>query len=109
MVEAGVAADHPRWCRAGRWLLDRRTRCSRGLAPPSARRAARAAGRRSSSRTSITPTWTASSVVLMSLRKIRLPDEEAKTRAIARGLNWVLALQGSDGGWGALATRTTTG
>ena len=99
LVEAGLAADHPALVRAGHWLLDRQTRCSGdwrlrvpGVQP---------GGWAFQFENEYYPDVDDSSVVLMSLRKIRLPEEEAKTRAIARGVNWVLALQGSDGGWGA--------
>jgi squalene-hopene/tetraprenyl-beta-curcumene cyclase len=37
----------------------------------------------------------------MALAKLRLPDQEAQQAAIRRGTRWVLAMQGSDGGWGA--------
>ena len=40
--------------------------------------------------------------VLRALNKISLPGEnEKKSLAIQRGLNWLLSMQGEDGGWGA--------
>ena len=42
-----------------------------------------------------------SAVVLMALAKLRLANREAQQQSIARGYRWVMAMQGSDGGWGA--------
>ena len=42
-----------------------------------------------------------SAVVLMALSKVRMAPATGLKESIQRGTDWVLAMQGSDGGWGA--------
>ena len=99
LVEGGVAPDHPALSRAGVWLLGKQTRrpgdwrFKAPTTPPG--------GWAFQFENEFYPDVDDTAAVLTALRKIRVPDEEAKTRAVAHGLNWILSLQGSDGGWGA--------
>ena len=99
LIEAGLPADHPALAQAGKWLLSKQTT----RAGDWQRHAAPAApgGWAFQFENEFFPDVDDTAVVLMALRKVRLADEEAKTRDIGRGLNWVLALQGRDGSWGA--------
>jgi squalene-hopene/tetraprenyl-beta-curcumene cyclase len=42
-----------------------------------------------------------SAVVLMALSKVKMPEPAELQDSIRRGAAWVVAMQGSDGGWGA--------
>ncbi len=42
-----------------------------------------------------------SAKVLMALHGAKIPKDERRTAAIQRGIEWVLSMQSSDGGWGA--------
>jgi squalene-hopene/tetraprenyl-beta-curcumene cyclase len=99
LIEAGLPPDHPALQRAGGWLLSKQVQrpgdwhLRSPVTPPG--------GWYFQFENEFYPDVDDSAAVLMALRKIRLADEEAKTRGVSRGLNWLLALQGEDGGWGA--------
>jgi squalene-hopene/tetraprenyl-beta-curcumene cyclase len=46
-----------------------------------------------------------SAVILMVLQRVAVPDEAAKRRAMASGVNWTLGMQSRNGGWGAFDTN----
>jgi squalene-hopene/tetraprenyl-beta-curcumene cyclase len=99
LIEAGLPPDEPALVRAGEWLLRKQTTRSGDWqlhASPVA-----PGGWAFQFENEFYPDVDDTAVVLMALRKVRLSDEEAKTRDIGRGLTWLLALQGRDGGWGA--------
>ena len=99
LIEAGLPPDDPSLVRAGEWLLRKQTTRSGDWqlhASPVA-----PGGWAFQFENEFYPDVDDTAVVLMALRKVRLSDEEAKTRDIGRGLTWLLALQGRDGGWGA--------
>jgi squalene-hopene/tetraprenyl-beta-curcumene cyclase len=99
LIEVGLPQDHPALLRAANWLLSRQTttvgdwKVSVPEAEPG--------GWYFQFENEQYPDVDDSAVVLMALAKLRMADQDAQRRAIARGYQWVMAMQGSDGGWGA--------
>ncbi|HJU06657.1 MAG TPA: squalene--hopene cyclase [Nitrospiraceae bacterium] len=99
LIEAGLPDDHPSLVKAADWLLTRQTRTV-GDWKESAPKA-EPGGWYFQFENELYPDVDDSAVVLMGLAKVRVSDPDAQRRAIARGYRWVMAMQGSDGGWGA--------
>jgi squalene-hopene/tetraprenyl-beta-curcumene cyclase len=99
LVEAGLPQEHPALLRAADWLLSKQTTrvgdwiVSAPQAEPG--------GWYFQFENEFYPDVDDSAVVLMALAKLRLPDQARQRRAVERGYRWVMAMQGSDGGWGA--------
>jgi squalene-hopene/tetraprenyl-beta-curcumene cyclase len=99
LVESGLAPDHPALERAATWLLDRQIlipgdwRVKRPQAEPG--------GWPFQYGNDFYPDVDDSAMAMMALAGIRAADPERKRRAIDRGVRWVLAMQGKDGGWGS--------
>ncbi|MEE8494794.1 MAG: squalene--hopene cyclase [Nitrospirales bacterium] len=99
LVEAGLPQDHPALQRAGGWLLDQQTQAVGDWKVSSP--GAEPGGWAFQMENEFYPDVDDSAVVIMALAKIRMSQESALQSAIARGFKWTMAMQGSDGGWGA--------
>ena len=99
LVEAGLPPEHSTLQKAAGWLLSRQSflvgdwKISAPHAEPG--------GWSFQFENDLYPDVDDSAVVLLALAKVKMPDHRALRRAIASGYSWVLAMQGSDGGWGA--------
>ncbi|MEK9142266.1 MAG: squalene--hopene cyclase, partial [Nitrospirota bacterium] len=100
LVEAGVPQDHPALQKAGRYLMSRQTKTVGDwiISSPNAE----PGGWYFQFENESYPDVDDSAVVIMALSKLKISGQEnALNESIRRGMRWVLAMQGSDGGWGA--------
>lgn len=99
LIEMGLPQDHPSLRKAADWLVSRQatTVGDWKVSAPGAE----PGGWYFQFENEQYPDVDDSAVVLMALAKVRLSSREAQRAAIARGYRWVMAMQGSDGGWGA--------
>jgi squalene-hopene/tetraprenyl-beta-curcumene cyclase len=103
LQDAGLSERHPALVRAGEWLLDEQI-----LTGGDWQRRCRAApgGWAFEFDNDTYPDTDDSAVVMMALRETRL-DEERKRVALKRGTDWLVAMQSSNGGWGAFDRNNT--
>jgi squalene-hopene/tetraprenyl-beta-curcumene cyclase len=99
LVESGAPATHPSLQRAAQWMMDRQIFVPgdwRGKRPD-----ASPGGWPFQYANDFYPDVDDSAMVMMALAKIEGNDPQRKRAALDRGLRWVLAMQGKDGGWGS--------
>ncbi len=97
LEDAGLPTDHPALVNAGEWLIDEQifaggdwqVRCK-----------GRPGGWAFEFANDIYPDTDDSALVMMALQPVEL-DKQRKQCALDRGLEWLLSMQSSNGGWGA--------
>lgn len=99
LIESGMAPDHLPLQRAARYLMSRQTKTVGDWKFSSPQ--AEPGGWYFQHENELYPDVDDSAVVLMALSKVRIPEAADLQDSIKRGASWVLAMQGSDGGWGA--------
>ncbi|MGL5795498.1 MAG: squalene--hopene cyclase, partial [Waterburya sp.] len=99
LVESGIARDHPALVKAGEWLLNKQILDygdwavkNKGTTP---------GGWAFEFDNRFYPDLDDSAVVVMGLSQVKLANETAKQKAIARCLNWMASMQCKPGGWAA--------
>jgi squalene-hopene/tetraprenyl-beta-curcumene cyclase len=99
LIEGGMAADHPALVKAGAYLMSRQARVIGDwkISAPHAE----PGGWYFQFENEFYPDVDDSAVVLMALSKLKLSEPALQRESLQRGMKWVLAMQGSDGGWGA--------
>jgi squalene-hopene/tetraprenyl-beta-curcumene cyclase len=99
LIETGMPQDHPALQKAGAYLVSRQTNTVGDwkFSSPDAK----SGGWYFQFENEFYPDVDDSAVVLMALSKVRMAPTTGLKESIQRGTNWVLAMQGSDGGWGA--------
>ncbi len=99
LVEAGLPQDHQVLQKAGAYLISRQTKTVGDWIFSSPK--AQPGGWYFQFENELYPDVDDSAVVLMALSKLKLPQKTEQQESIRRGMQWVMAMQGSDGGWGA--------
>lgn len=99
LIETGMSQDHPSLQKAAAYLASRQTKTVGDwkFSSPNAE----PGGWYFQFENELYPDVDDSAVVLMALSKVRMAQATDLQGSIQRGTNWVLAMQGSDGGWGA--------
>ena len=105
LLDSGLAPDHPALQAAARWLLREQVLTggdwqvhAKGVEP---------GGWSFEFENDMYPDTDDTAEVLIALARTRLPDERRKLAAIARGKQWLLGMQSSNGGWGAFDRNNT--
>jgi squalene-hopene/tetraprenyl-beta-curcumene cyclase len=102
LLAAGEDPNDPRLLRAGRWLLDKE--CTRVGDWAAKVPGVRPGGWYFEHRNAFYPDTDDTAQVLTALSGLKFPnprDEDRRRGAIHRGLDWMLAMQNADGGFGA--------
>ncbi len=99
LIESGLPSDHPALLRAARWVLTRQCRKVGDWIVSSPK--AEAGGWYFQFENEFYPDNDDTAVVVIALSKLAMPEADAQRDAMRRGIRWTLAMQGSDGGWGA--------
>ena len=101
LAESGLRGDHPALVRATRWILDREIKIAgdwriKNTTGP-------IGGWAFEFENAWYPDIDDTAMVLLALRRVKLegPLAQAREKAFLRGLNWLLSMQSSDGGWAA--------
>lgn len=105
MQEAGVPVDHPALVKSAQWLLDREVLIkgdwqakSPNLEP---------GGWAFEFLNDWYPDVDDSGFVMLSIKDIKVRDEQQRDQAIKRGISWCLGMQSENGGWGAFDKDNT--
>jgi squalene-hopene/tetraprenyl-beta-curcumene cyclase len=99
LEEAGIDPAHPALVLAARWLLDNQI-----LGPGDwqvKNRQAEPGGWAFEFRNDFYPDVDDTALVLMALGRVAFPERTRLHAAMCRGIEWLLSMQNSDGGWGA--------
>lgn len=99
MIESGLPQDHPALQQAALYLMSRQTRMLGDWKHSSPK--AEPGGWYFQHENELYPDVDDSAVVLMALSKVKMEQAADLQDSIKRGTDWVVAMQGSDGGWGA--------
>jgi squalene-hopene/tetraprenyl-beta-curcumene cyclase len=97
LVESGLPADHPQLQRAADWMMNEQITVPGDW--QSKRPHVAPGGWPFQYSNDFYPDLDDTAIVMMALTKIQGVDPERKRRALDRGLEWFLGMQGSDGGW----------
>jgi squalene-hopene/tetraprenyl-beta-curcumene cyclase len=99
LIEAGMPQDHLALQKAGAYLISRQTKTVGDWIVSSP--TAQPGGWYFQFENELYPDVDDSAVVLMALSKLKMPQAAELEDSLRRGMKWVVAMQGSDGGWGA--------
>ncbi|MFQ5881679.1 MAG: squalene--hopene cyclase [Candidatus Methylomirabilales bacterium] len=105
LVESGLPQDHTALCKAAEWLVGEQTlkrgdwQVKRPHLPPG--------GWPFQFRNDFYPDTDDTGMVLMALKKVRLPDRADIRQVIDVGLNWFLGMQSENGGWASYDVDNT--
>jgi squalene-hopene/tetraprenyl-beta-curcumene cyclase len=99
LEEAGLPADHPALVKAADWLLSKQI--LGGGDWQIKNKDAEPGGWAFEFRNDFYPDVDDTAFVLMSLQRVKFPDQERMEGALRRGIQWMLSMQNRDGGWGA--------
>lgn len=98
-IETGMSQDHPALQRAAAYLISRQTKTVGDWIVSAPK--AEPGGWYFQRENELYPDVDDSAVVLMALCKVKMPVPADLRESIRKGAAWVVAMQGSDGGWGA--------
>ncbi len=99
LIESGLPHDHPALVQAARWILSRQCKKVGDWIVSSPQ--AEPGGWYFQFENEHYPDNDDTAAVVIALSKIAMPESDPLPEGMRRGMRWTLAMQGSDGGWGA--------